>query len=311
MKAVYCLRYGPPEVLKLVEAPKPAPGRSDLLIRIHATTVAAGDTRVRSCNVPALEWIPARLFLGITRPRRKILGMELSGVVESIGPDVTRFKDGDQVFAFAGFGFGAYAEYICLPENGQAPTQGLIARKPVNMTYEQAAAIPLGGLAALNILRLGGIGKGKKVLIYGASGSVGTFAVQISVHFGAEVTAVCGPSNIELVKSLGASIVIDYTRHDFSQSAERYDLIFDAVDKIPRAKRKVALAFNGVFVHAGMARQDRAEDLTCLKELAEAGKIRAVIDRTYTLERIAEAHAYVDMGHKRGNVAITVTGEAR
>ena len=306
MKAIVCTKYGPPEVLQLKEMEKPAPRDREVLVKVHATTVTIGDTIMRSFNLPVSGWLKfmARLFLGIRSPKRPILGMELAGEVESVGRKVTRFKLGDQVFAstFA-VNFGGHAEYKCLPENG------VIAIKPHNLTYEEAAAIPGAGQTAWQCLKKGKLQPGQRILIYGASGAVGTYAVQLaSRHFGADVTGVCSGANLELVKSLGASQVIDYTREDFTQSGANYDVVFDAVGKLSSAQGKRVLKPGGVYinVHADSDGGDKLENLLFLKELIEAGKINAVIDRRYPLEHVAEAHRYVEKGHKKGNVVITM-----
>ena len=324
MKAMAATRYGPPEVLKLQEVEKPTIKEDEILIRIHATTVTAGDCETRRFDLPVFIWWPMRFYIGLKKPRF-ILGTELAGVVEEVGSRVSRFRPGNPVFAFSALRFGAYAEYIALPE------QGIVARKPSNMSYEEAACVQIGGLNALGFLRAAQIQKGHKVLVYGASGSIGTFAVQIAVLMGAEVTAVCSGRNFEMAKSIGAIQVVDYTKQDYAAMGEQYDCVFDAVGKDGFLHGLQAVKPGGVYIEASpkfghivikpwiqLLKRKRllfapptesAEDLNTLREWIEAGRLISVMDRIYDFEDLAEAHRYVEKGHKRGNVAIRIVRE--
>ena len=305
MRAVVCTRYGPPEVLQLRDVPKPTPRSSEVCIKIFATSVTASDCIVRAFNIPRRLKLPMGAVLGFRRPRNPILGLVLAGEVESVGRDATKFKPGDQVYAFTAFRFGAYAEYECLPETA------IVALKPSNASHEEAAAIPYGGLLALHFLKQADIESRRRVLVYGASGAIGTSAVQLAKHFGADVTGVCSAANLELVRSLGADAVIDYTKDDFTRNGARYDLVFNAV-----GKRKAMLQADGSLTPGGRhitvddnSPKMRAEDLAFLTELVESGRLRPVIDKSYPLEQIVEAHRYVDAGHKKGNVVVRVSAE--
>lgn len=306
MKAVICTQYGPPEVLQLAEVAKPVPKDNEVLIKIHATTAHVGDARIRRFDVPRWQWLLARLMLGIRGPRNNILGFEAAGVIEAVGGAVTRFKVGDAVFAMLFPGsFGGYAEYKCMPEDG------LIAIKPANVSFDEAAAVPGGGMTALTCLKKADIQPGQKVLIYGASGSVGTFAVQLAKVSGAEVVGVCSTANLDLVRSIGADQVMDHKKEDFTRGGPIYDVVFDAVDKLESSHGKKALKPGGVYLNVAKDSEGggnlRKERLNYLAKLMETGQLKPVIDRTYPLEDIVEAHRYVETGRKKGNVVITVT----
>jgi NADPH:quinone reductase-like Zn-dependent oxidoreductase len=322
MRAIVYERYGPPDVLELKDMPKPTPKANEVLIKVRATTVTSGDWRLRSLTVPAGFRLISRLVFGVSKPRQPILGTELAGDIEAIGKDVRRFKVGDRVFAFSGAGMGCHAEYKCMPQDGA------VALKPAHLSYDEAAAISFGGTTALSFLRRGKLQSGEKVLINGASGGVGTAAVQLARHFGADVTGVCGTANLEMVKSLGAQHVIDYTREDFTRNGETCDVIVDTAGTAPYSRCKDSLKERGRLLQvlgglpdmlqipwialtsskrviAGPA-SERAEDLRFLAKLAEAGEFKPVIDRRYPFEQMAAAHRYVDTGRKRGNVIVTL-----
>ena len=330
MKAVVYTEYGTPDVLHIEEVDKPVPSDNEILVRVHATTVNIGDLWGRNFmemtpsrfSMPFLLWLPSKMYFGFKKPRINILGSEFAGEVETTGKDVKQFKKGDQVFGYRGQKMGAYAEYLCMPENG------LVAIKPTNMTYEEAAAVPYGALTALSLLRKANIRPGQKVLINGASGSIGSAAVQFAKYFGAEVTGVCGTPRVEFVQALGADQVIDYTREDFTKNGETYDLIFDILGKSSFSRCQHSLKPNGIYLLASfktkqlfqMLRTSKAsgkkvicalssenpKDLTFIRELVEAGKIKVILDRCYPLEQTAEAHRYVETGGKTGSVIITV-----
>jgi NADPH:quinone reductase-like Zn-dependent oxidoreductase len=338
MKAIVWTEYGPPDVLQLQEVETPTPKDDEVLIRIHATTVTAGDCEQRSLRMPIWYRLPMRAYVGLKRPERiTILGMDLAGEIESVGKDVERFRTGDQVFGSSGLAFGANAEYICLLEE---PEEGVLAIKPANMTCEEASTVPVGGLEALGFLRQGNIQSGQKVLINGAGGTIGPFAVQLAKYFGATVTGVDGTEKLEMLRAIGADQVIDYTQEDFTQSGETYDLILDVVGKSSFSGSMSSLTQTGHYLIANPrlsqmvrgrwtsitsslpgrqtgksvifgAAHPNTEDLVFLKELIEAGKMKSIIDRRYPLEQTAEAHRYVETGQKVGNVVITVEHDDR
>ncbi len=307
MKAIVYTQYGPPKVLQIVDLPKPAPRPNEVLVKVRATTVTIGDCRMRRFTVPPGQWLFARLYLGVFRPRRTVLGMELAGDIEAIGATVTRFKPGDAVFASTfEAGWGGYAEYKCFAEDGA------LALKPANLDYGEAAAAVGGGGTALRCLKQANLQPGQTVLVYGASGAVGTNAVQLARNlFGCEVTGMCSGANLDLVKSLGATHILDYTRQDFTTQGPRYDVVFDAVSKFPPTQARKALKPGGVYLNVhrdarSTTGQTRRQEMAELKELLEAGHFKPVVDRVYSFEQIVEAHRYVEQGHKKGNVVITV-----
>ena len=310
MKAAVYTKYGPPEVLQLREVPAPTPRGNEILVRVRASTVTSGTIWARSGRHPTPGFsLLLRLAFGIRAPRRQILGYELAGEIEAVGGDVTRFAVGDRVYGTTtGLAAGAYAEYVCVPEEWR---QGGIAKMPAEISYAEAAAVPIGAMTALHLLGdAADDGDGQRVLIYGASGSVGSYAVQLALGRGATVTAVCGPAHVDLVRSIGAAEVIDYTAGDFTRRGDEYDLIFDAVGKISRSQVAGLLAKGGRYRSVKSPTSERAEYLAQLSALLAGGELRALIDRTYPLEEIAEAHRYVELGHKGGNVAIEIGGEA-
>ena len=325
MKAIFCTQYGPPDVLKVREVEKPAPKPNEVLIRIRATTVSAADCELRRFDFPGWVWLPVRLWFGLLKPRVRVFGQELAGEIEETGKDARSFKKGDRVFAATGMGLGAHAEYICLPET---PMGGAMARMPSNLSFEEAAAVPYGGGEALQFLRKANIQSGQKVLINGAGGSFGTFAVQLAKCFGAQVTAVDSTLKLDMLRSLGADRVIDYTRDGFTDSHETYDVIFDVVRSSPSRSMVRSLRENGTYLTAnpGFAelmlslrtsmtgkkkvilgvQSGTNKDLEYLRDLIEAGKLRPVVDRQFPLEQTAEAHRYAESGKKKGNVVITI-----
>jgi 2-desacetyl-2-hydroxyethyl bacteriochlorophyllide A dehydrogenase len=328
MKAILWTKYGSPDGLQLREITKPVPKDDEILIKIHATTITAGDCEMRRLELPLMLSFPVRIYAGLIKPKRiTILGQELAGEVEEVGKNVNSFKEGDQVFGTTGFGFGAYAEYICLPGESNE-MQGVLAPKPKNFTFEEAAAVPTAGLEALHFLRNANIQPGKKVLIIGAGGSIGTFSIQLAKHFGAEVTGVDSTGKLELMHSIGADHVIDYTKEDYTNNGASYDLIIDVVGKRDVSRRLRLLKQDGYYflAYAGLSHivlgiwmsmtsnkkvkiesaSQKREDLIFLKELIEAGKLKSIIDRRYPLEQVPEAHRFVETGHKKGNVVITV-----
>ena len=304
MKAAVYTSYGSPSVLGLTEIERPSPKSNEVLIKIHVATVTAGDIRLRASDFPPLFWLPARLIFGLFKPKKKILGHEFAGVVEAVGDQVSKFTIGDEVFGTTTMlSTGSYAEYVCVPEVWKS---GVIARKPKNLSFEESAALPVGAMTALYLLKKAKIDLSKKVLIYGASGSVGSYAVQLAHHLGKSVTGVCSTSNIDMVKSLGADEVIDYKTQDYTKLFQDFDIVFDAVGKTSKRAAKKVLNNGGVFISIKMIISEKLEDLLAIKKMAEIEKLNPFIDKTYNLDQIVKAHEYVDSGRKRGNVVVRV-----
>ena len=304
MKAAVYTSYGSPSVLKVTEIEKPIPKANELLVKIHAATVTAGDIRLRASDFPPLFWLPARLMFGLFKPKKKILGHEFAGVVEAVGEKVSKFTIGDEIFGTTTMlSTGSYAEYVCVPEVWKS---GVVAKKPKNLSFEESAALPVGAMTALYLLKKAKMDRSKEVLIYGASGSVGSYAVQLAHHLGKSVTGVCSTSNIDMVKSLSADEVIDYKKQDYTTRSQDFDIVFDAVGKTSKTVAKKVLKKHGVFVSVNMLTSEKIEDLLEIKQTAEAEKLKPYIDKTYSLEQIVEAHKYVDSGRKRGNVVIKI-----
>lgn len=304
MKAVVYEKYGAPEVLKLKDIKKPKPKDDEILVKIHAATVTSGDVRLRSSDFPPLFWLPARLIFGLFKPKKKILGHELAGIVEEIGKSVTKFNVGDSVFGTTTMlNTGSYAEYICLPQKWK---NGVIELKPENLSFHEAAALPVGAMTAIYLLKKANLKNRQNILIYGASGSVGSYAVQIANQKGSRVKGVCSTSNFEMVKSLGAESLIDYKKEDYSEGNERFDIIFDAVGKTTKSKAKKVLKTGGVFVSVNMLTKEKDENLKSIKDMANKGELKPFIDKTFKLSEMVQAHEYVDKGRKRGNVIIEI-----
>ncbi|WP_271765255.1 NAD(P)-dependent alcohol dehydrogenase [Aquimarina algiphila] len=304
MKAVVYSKYGSPEVLQLKELGKPTTKPNEILVKVYATSVTAGDVRLRASDFPLLVWFPARLMFGLFRPKKQILGHEWSGVIERVGSKVSKFKVGDEVFGTTSMlKTGAYAEYMCVPEHWN---QGVVIKKPKQLLHKEAAALPIGGMTALYLLQKANIERDQRVLIYGASGSVGSYAVQIANHFGARVTGVCSTNNLEMVEQLGAEAIIDYKNQDYTQSSERYDIVFDTVGKTSKSDAKKVLKRGGQFVSTKMLTKESTELLLKIRQLVDSGRIKPFIDKEYSLETLIEAHHYVDSSRKRGNVSVII-----
>ena len=305
MKAVVYKKYGSPEVLKLINIKKPKPKNNEVLVKVYASSVTSGDVRLRSSDFPALFWLPARLIFGLFKPKKKILGHEFSGVVEEIGKNVTKFKIGDNVFGTTTMlNTGSYAEYVCIPQKWK---HGVIEVKPKNLSHHEAATLPIGAMTAYYLLEKAKLKGEQNVLIYGASGSVGSFAVQIAKLKGLKVQAVCSTPNFEMVKSLGADSVLDYKKEDYSKSNDKFDIVFDAVGKTTKSKAKKVLKTNGIFVSVKMLTKEKEEHLKSIKNMVENEKLNSFIDTSFNLSEIVKAHEYVETGRKRGNVAINIT----